>query len=283
MRLATLGHILLAIFRVLAISLPIMAVFTTTILVAAGVLAWLTDTSITTPYTLWLATICGLIAWLFIAVFHVRKEKLTLSFQDRHAFLGRLRSQLKDLGYCVRVRESDLQVFRPAFDAALVGGKIRLRVEDGSAYLDGPKMFLEILRKRLRVQNHLDKDLKTFWDAQRRRNERLLRRAQITMQVSGKQWQSVCRQITQVLVQEGAEVQCEVKLMAQSEDGIRERTVEGLIREWLAQKNIPVVITKEHVPGREDGPNLDSNPSIEPKCMAVSVEPTAVLTAEIAP
>jgi hypothetical protein len=228
-----------------------MGLFTGTILFAAGLLAWLGDTSITNTSTLWLGMTCGLIGWLFIAVFHVRHETLILPFQDRQAFLGRLRSQLKELGYHGRVRDAEVQVFWPSFHSLLLGGKIRLRLEDGTAHLDGPKVFLEILRQRLRVQNHLDKDLKIFWDARRRRDERLLKRVQISMRVSGNQWQGVCRQITQILAREGAEVHCEVILGARSDDGIRERTVEHLIREWLSQKSISAVITKERFPGTD--------------------------------
>jgi hypothetical protein len=228
-----------------------MGLFTGTILIAAGLLAQICDTSLSNPYTLWLATICGLIVWLFVAVFHVRHESLTLPFQDRQAFLGRLRSQLKELGYHARVRESDVQVFWPSFQSLLFGGRIRLRLEDGIAHLDGPRMFLEILRQRLRVQNHLEKDLRIFWDARCRRDERLLKRVQISMRVNGNDWQGVCRQITQILAREGAEVQTEVILRARSDDGIRERMVEQLIREWLSQKNIPAVITKERFPGTD--------------------------------
>lgn len=277
MRSSALCKPLGSVLRVLAISLPVMGIFTGTILTAAGVLAWLSDSPLSSESTLSLATICGLVAWLFVAVFHFRQETLSFSFQDRQAFLGRLRSQLKDLGYWAKVRESDRQVFKPSFQALLFGGKIRLRIEGASASLSGPKLFLEILRKRLRVQNHLEKDLKIFWDARRRQNERLLKRAQIAMRVTGKQWQGVCRQITELLQREGAEVQCEVILRAESEEGIRERMVDGLVRELLTQSDIPVVITKERIGGLESGSNPDILLGAGRDNLAACMADTAVL------
>jgi hypothetical protein len=258
------------VFRVLAIALPVMGLFTGIIVGAAGVLAWWTGSPFDHAYAL--ASPCSLIAWLFVAAIHFRQEKLVLPVQDRQAFLGRLRAQLKALGYCVKVRQSEQQAFKPSFQALLLGGKIRLHLTEGSAYLDGPRMFLEILRKRLRVQNHLDKDLKVFWDAKRRQNERLLVRTHIAMRVTGKAWQGVCRKITETLQREGADVQCEISLRAHCDEGIRERLVDGMIREWLLQKDIPVVITKERLEMPDTGSKVDfslaSKDSVDDLCQA---------------
>ncbi len=255
MRLAAQCRPVRSALRVLVVALPVMGLFTVIVMPAAGLLAWWTESSLGHAYAV--ATICELVAWLFVAVFHFRQETLILPVQDRQAFLGRLRAQLKALGYCVKVRQNERQVFKPTFQSLLLGGKIRLQIKDDSAHLDGPRMFLEILRKRLRVQNHLEKDLKIFWDAKRRQNERLLKRAQITLHVNGKQWQGVLRQITEVFQREGAALQCDVILRAHSEDGIRERMIEGPIREWLIEKDIPADITKERLGGPETGSKLD--------------------------
>jgi hypothetical protein len=264
--------------RALAIALPVMGLFTGTIVAAAEVLAWLTDNPFDDVYAL--ATICGLISWLFVAVFHFRQETLTFAFQDRDTFLGRLRGQLKDLGYCAKVSQADRQAFKPSFQALLLGGKIRLRLKDGAAQLDGPRLFLEILRKRLRVQNHLQKDLKIFWDATRRKNERLLKRAQIAMRVTGKAWQGVCQHITEVLRREGANLQCEVVIHAQSEEGIRERLVDGPIRDWLAEKGIGAIITKEPLGAPETGSKLDFSLGAAKDGAAPSLEDTALFIPE---
>jgi hypothetical protein len=263
------------VFRVLAIALPVMGLFTGIIVGAAGALAWLTDSSFDHAYAL--ATICGLIAWLFMAVFHFRQETLILPVQNRQAFLGRLRAQLKALGYCVKVRQSERQAFKPSFQALLLGGKIRLRLTEGSAHLDGPRLFLEILRKRLRVQNHLDKDLKVFWEAKRRQNERLVVWAQIAMRVTGKSWQGVCRHITEVLEREGAKVQCEVSLRAHSDEGIRERLLDGLIHQWLLQKDIPVIITKERLDVPDTGSKVHFSLAAKDSVHDVCLGDTAVM------
>jgi hypothetical protein len=275
MRLAALCRPLRSALRVLAVALPVMGLFTTIVMPAAGLLAWWSDSSFGNAYAL--ATICGLVAWLFVAVFHFRQETLIFPIQNRQAFLGRLRAQLKALGYCVKVRQNERQVFKPAFQALLLGGRIRLRIKGDFAQLDGPRMFLEILRKRLRVQNHLEKDLKIFWDAKRRHNERLLRRAQITLHVTGKPWQSVCRQIIEALQREGAAVQCDVILRAHSEEGIREHVVEDLVRAWLVEKDIPTDITKERLGGLETGSKFDFLLSPTKSSVAICLEDTQVM------
>jgi hypothetical protein len=272
MRRASFVKALRGVLRVLAISLPVLLTFMGTVLGAALVLAWLRDTPAGSPETLGLATVCGLIVWLFIAVFHVRQETLTLSFQDRHVFLGKLRSQLKDLGYDARINEADRQVFRPTFQALLLGGKIRLRVEQGSAQLAGPKLSLEIVRKRLRIQNHLENDLRTFWEAKRRREERLLKRVRITMRVSGRQWQSACDQIAGTLAREGAQVVCEVSVVAQNEAGISDQRVEELIRASLAREDIQAVIHKERFRPVPSAPASVSDPPPRAACLAGAVE-----------
>jgi hypothetical protein len=260
---------------VLAIALPVMGLFVAIVMPAAGLLAWWTDSSLSQAYAL--ASICGLVTWLFVAVFHFRQETLVLPMQNRQAFLGRLRAQLKALGYCVKVRQNERQVFKPAFQALLLGGRIRLRIKNDTAYVDGPRMFLEILRKRLRVQNHLEKDLKIFWDAKRRNNDRLLKRVQLTLHVTGKPWQAVYRQISDVLQREGAAVQCDVILRAHNEDGIHERVIEGTVREWLTEKDIPADITKERLGAPETGSKLDFAVSMPKSTLAVCLEDTAVM------
>jgi hypothetical protein len=267
---ARLTRALRAVLRVLAICLPVLAAFAGTVLLYDALLGWAWDMPPTSWEPLWLATVCGLITWLFIAAFHGKYETLTVTFADRNAFLGKLRAQLKDLGYDVRRSEADRQVFRPTFQALLFGGTIRVRFEEEAARLAGPKFSLELLRKRMRVLNHLEKDRKAFWDAHVRRNERLLNRVEISMRVTSKQWLDVYREVAQVLVREGAEVVFDVNLLAQSETGIRERTVEALIRDWVARENISALIRKERLSTRQPGAAEDSrtdglSPSLEPR------------------
>jgi hypothetical protein len=252
MRPVQLVNALRSTLRVLLFALAVLSALAVTVLAAAVVLAWACDQAVADPDTLSRATICALIGWLFVAVFHVKHETFTVSFGNRHAFLGRLRAQLKDLGYDARRMQGERQLFRPAFHALLFGGIIRVRVEGRFAHLAGPKLSLERLRKRLRVQNHLENDLKAFWDARRRRNERRLKRVQISLRLSNSQGQGACRDLVEALAREGADVLCDVNLLAQCEEGIRESTVDGLIREWLSRPDVRAVVHKEHVPA---GPN----------------------------
>ena len=46
-----------------------------------------------------LGVLCGLVVWLFVAVFHLKREPLLLSFTDREAFVEHLGGELVELGY----------------------------------------------------------------------------------------------------------------------------------------------------------------------------------------
>jgi hypothetical protein len=255
---ARLTKALRGVLRVLAICLPVLAAFAGTVLLFDAVLAWAWDVPLDSGEPLWLATVCGLITWLFIAAFHGKYETFTVTFVDRGVFLGKLRAQLKDLGYDVRRSEDNRQVFRPTFQAMLFGGTIRVCFEEAAAKLAGPRFSIDLIRKRLRVANHLENDRKAFWDAQVRRNERLLSRVEISMRLTPKQWLDVYREVAQALVRDGADVLLDVNLVGQSESGIRERTVDGLIRDWLARENIAAVIRKERLSSRANGSPDDS-------------------------
>jgi hypothetical protein len=268
MRLANALTMIRAALRVTAISLPVLAAFAATVLPAAAAQALVCDPPLGSAENVCLATVCALIAWLFLAAFHVKHESFAVSFHDRHGFLAQLRTQLKELGYVARRREVDRQVFRPAFQAFLFGGTIRVRVKDRTAYVSGPKLSLEILRKRLRMHNHLRNDMRTFWDAQRRRGGQVLKRVQITMRVNGPQGQAVYNDIAAVLAREGAEVLCDVSLLAQSDSGFPDSTVDVLIRDCLAREKIPAVIRKEHLHPQDTRLPHDGPPSAPGQCLS---------------
>lgn len=64
---------------------------------------------------------------------------------------------------------------------------MQVELSDTSARLLGPKVYLEILRRRLRVEHHLDKLQQSFLDHKRREGEQLLRRVQVCLQVPDNQ------------------------------------------------------------------------------------------------
>jgi hypothetical protein len=115
--------------------------------------------------------ICALAALLFVFVFHFRRETLVMPVEDRRAFCRRLASQLEALGYQVSLAGEGRLVGRPGFHALLFGGAVEAQLGEHRAILTGPKVYLEVLRRRLRVHNHLEQVPHTLAAVRRRQAE----------------------------------------------------------------------------------------------------------------
>jgi hypothetical protein len=64
------------------------------------------------------------------------------------------------------------------------------------------------------------------------------------MRVPWEHWQDIYNEVIDPLAQEGAEILCDVNILATSDGAIRENTVELVIRESLAQRGIKAEIHK---------------------------------------
>jgi hypothetical protein len=230
---------LLLALRVLVLALLVLAVFWS---VAFGLLLltdWLRGLPVAGAGLLTRGAVCGLIAALFVAVFHIRKEVIRLPVTKRDAFLDRVRVQLSDLGYTARAETPDRLVFRPAFRAVLFGANIQVEVAGTTATVTGPKVYLEMLRRRLRVESYLEPVRRDFGVGP------LPRRIERSMRVSPEKLHRVRNEVVGALRVEGADVVCHLSIMAQSKEGMRDTAVEEALREWLREHGIPVEIHKE--------------------------------------
>jgi hypothetical protein len=233
--------------HVLALCLPMLIAFATVIIPIACTLAWYHGTNPLSNENLPPAVICGLIASLFVVVFHVKRETTLVPFKNRQDFLAACRVVLKDLGYEVAVRPDDHLVSWPSFRALLLGGRIHIQPLVSEGRITGPKVFVEILRSRLRLHSHITGVEQTLRDSRTLRLvDRRLKRIQMSLRPTPAQWEEVGQAVVQKLVDEGAEVFCEIHLMAQSDEGIRESVLEGPIREWLQQEHIHAEVHKDH-------------------------------------
>ncbi|HYT93223.1 MAG TPA: hypothetical protein VEL76_31180 [Gemmataceae bacterium] len=233
------------IVRILLLVLPVLLVFAGTVLLSALALSWIRDVPLGARDNLLLGIICGLIVWLFLAIFHIRKETIQLPVSDPATFWGNLVPLLEELGYEVKSPGAGRLVSWPAFGSFLVGGRLQVEVADGTAQVTGPKMFVEILRSRLRLLSYIARAQQGGRDA-RCPGGRLLKRVAIRVRVDGLEGLAVHEEIVQALVDEGAEVLAELHLFAQSEEGIREETVDLEIRERLKQRGLTVEVRKDH-------------------------------------
>lgn len=239
MRSAVLSKHFLVPLRVAFLSLPALGLIALTGFLFDLLLSWLRATVLGDSRTVFLSLICTLVTWLFISVFHTKTESITLSIPDHESFLNSLRTEMRLLGY-VSVTGYDDLYFRPVFTAFVFGGSIRVRLGKGSCTLSGPKLFLEILRGRLRIDASAQQALSGY----RLRHNRRLKRVQMSIRIADGQWASVHSAIVDALDREGIDLVCDLEVLAHSERGIPESAVESICAR-LNERQVQVSVHKE--------------------------------------
>jgi hypothetical protein len=189
--------------------------------------------------------VCALIVWVFVAAFHLRKETLAVPAPDRERFLHDARLLLTEMGYDVQARGPFELSTRPRFQALLFGGGIQIALTKSHARLIGPKVCVELLRNRLRVLSHLGV-VQHALRAQHRLSETLIKRAELRLRFKAEDFAEVRTNVIEVL-QETADVVCDLHLLAQSDVGIPESTLEFDIKQWLVQKGIETTLHKHFI------------------------------------
>ena len=193
---------------------------------------------------LFLSLTCAVIAWLLLAIFLFGKETIYLPAHQVATFLGNACQVLEEMGYEVASQSGSALSTRHMFHFLFIGRGIRVQCQDKQARLTGSKIWVEMLRRRLRVQNYLSSSEIALHESSVRGPAVLLKRVQIQMRVLPEKLAEVNRHVLQVLAQE-AEVVCEVSILAQSDNGIRESTVEHQVRTWLNEQGIAAEIHKD--------------------------------------
>ncbi len=79
----------------------------------------------------------------------IRGETMSVTFTERQEFLGRLNTRLAEIGYNPDTQTDTFLTFKPSFQAGLLAGKISVQINDSSAIIVGPKMYLKKLMKYL--------------------------------------------------------------------------------------------------------------------------------------
>jgi hypothetical protein len=238
-------RLLAAAFRVGALAtLVLVGMLACTAAVAAG-LAYCQDGALIDIRNLIVGLVCSLIAALFVAAFHLRRETTTLPVDDGPQFLADARVVLQEMGYVVSRPTPAALTSRPAFHALLFGQGIALAVVGRRATITGPKVSVERLRRRLRLHTQVTTMRRRF-RADRRHAGAMLRRVEIGLRVRPEQLQAVRAHIIDVLCRD-AEVTCDLHLHAHSTHGIDDGVIEKRLRGWLEQQDVDAVIHKEHV------------------------------------
>lgn len=232
-------------FRFVLVSLLASVVFIGTGLLISGLVAWFWGGSWSDVQSLTIGTVCGLIVWLFVAVFHLRRETQTMAFSQREQFVMKAKTVLQEMGYALASQQTDTLTFRPNFQSYLFGGGIHIGLDEQEASLTGPKVSLEIFRRCFRLLNHVQR-VQMYLQDQRKFTDNVIKRAELQLRIRPDQFEAVRRNVIEVLEKDG-DVVCELNLLVQSEQGIRENTLEFQVREWLEQHDIEVDIHKDLV------------------------------------
>lgn len=234
--------------RVVVLSLLTLAVFWGVAFLLTLLTAWVRGLPVTPAGLLSHGAVCGLIAALFVVVFHIKKEVIRLPAPRREAFVARLKAHLGELGYTTQTETPDRLVFRPSFRSLLFGTGIEVRLAGDAATVTGPKVYLEVLRRRLRLQCYLDRA---------EHEGRLLRRVELSMRMAPEQLPRVPGAVEEALRGADAEVVCHLSILARSEAGIRDAAVEEALRGRLEEEGIAVEVHKEPLaaPRAHEGPH----------------------------
>lgn len=232
-----------ASFRFALVLLFTLAVLLGTSLLCAIVAAMIRDMPVLGSGNVSVGLCCSLIVWLFVAVFHLRKETVSVPAPEPKRFLHNARVLLTEMGYAVASRDPHVLSTQPQFHSLLFGGSVQITVHCGQAQLTGPKVCVEMLRNRLRIQSHLGLLQQTLRD---RHTETLIKRAELRLRVKPEDFDAVRTNVVGVL-QESADVVCEIHLLAQSDTGIPESVLEFQIAEWLAQQGIDATMHKHFI------------------------------------
>ncbi len=229
--------------RVLLYVLAIVTLVIAPSVVLAGLFAWLWDAG-SIAGNLSLGLVCSLIGWLFVAAFHLNREKLIVPVADPKTFLPQVRILLDEMGYETTAQTADTLTTRPRFNALLLGGGLRIQVQGNQAVVQGPKISAEILRSRLRVVHHLLR-VQSLLQEERRSTEPLLKRVELCLRVKPEQLPAVQDRVLAPLAQSG-EITCDLHVLVQSECGLRESTIEQNLVPWLRQHQIACHVHKHH-------------------------------------
>jgi hypothetical protein len=251
---SSVSHYVAGTFRVVLLATLVLTALLVTTLGIAFLIAQIRGADFGSPDQLAVGLTCSLIASLFVAVFHLRKETLAFTVRGGEHFIPDAQAVLQELGYEVVNQTSTTLATKPGFQTYLFGQGIQIRVEGEEARITGPKMGVELVRNRLRVHNqfhHVQQSVRL----PRRASETQVRR--VEMRLRPEQLETVRDHVMNVL-KAGEGIAFDLVLTAQGNKGIPETVVEAQLRPWLEEHGIGLAIQKEMV--RQQAPVILEEP-----------------------
>lgn len=222
--------------RILAVSVNTLLVFGLTTLVAAFLVSCLHGNALATPVNFYLGIICGLIISLFISIFYIKRESISLPVHDPAAFLSRVRSEIEDLGYELKSTSPQHLQFKPPFQSTLLGGGFQVELKGDRARVTGPKVYLEKLRYRLRMQSHIGNVQKNAAEICLPVPGKCLQHVHLSLKIDGPQWQSLHQDVLALLDRLGAQVSCAMQFQVQCDQP--SSTIELQVRDLIKKHGL---------------------------------------------
>lgn len=232
---------LLVALHVLLLTFLVLTLFSAGALLLAFLTSWLHGSAVAGAGLLYRGAVCGLIAALFVLGFHLRRQVIHLAAPEPESFLRRVTDVLAGLGYAADPPDGMRHTFRPTFHAVLFGSAIRVELDGAKARVTGPKVYLELLRRRLRVRSYVEQAEK---GVARCRGKRLLRQVEVELRLAPEQLDEVRDGVIDMLRQAGAEAVCHLTVLAHRDTGIPDAVVEGELRAWLRRHQLTAKVRK---------------------------------------
>ena len=186
------------VFRFTLVTLLTFVLLVGTTLSIAYAVAWLQDGDWSSQNNLTIGCVCGMIAWLFVAAFHLRRETRTMPYSQRDQFLIKATAVLNEMGYTLVARRTDTLNFRPGFHSYLFGGGIQIVAGEKEAKLTGPKVSLEIFHRCFRLVNHIQRVHQYLHD-HRKFTENVLKRVELQLRLDPDQLEATRANIIELL------------------------------------------------------------------------------------
>ena len=88
----------------------------------------------------------------FVMAFFMKAVTISVTYQDKEAFLARLNAALAEIGYHPQSQTESFMIYKPSSRAGFLAGKISVQIEDGSCTIVAPGTCIKILQKWLKEE-----------------------------------------------------------------------------------------------------------------------------------
>lgn len=100
------------------------------------------------PFGIWIGVIFGLCFGLITASL-LKVKTISVPIPDRRAFIARMNIRLAELDYHPEHQFENFWTFKPSFQAGILAGRLSVQIEQNSAIIIGPSVYVNKLRKHL--------------------------------------------------------------------------------------------------------------------------------------